>query len=73
MTRRAECVVDCINLAGKLEGVVHFGNPYALEPLLHVKRKIFGYTMPGAQLCAIDVLAGKSEANGTLPFNVKFQ
>ena len=73
MTRRAESVVDSINLAGKLAGVVHFGNPFALEPLLHVKRKIFGYTMPGAQLCAIDVLAGKSEADGTLPFNVKFK
>ena len=73
MTRRAEVVIDCINMAGKLEGVVHFGNPYALEPLKHVKRKIFGYNMPGAQPCAIDALAGKQDAPGTLPVNCKFQ
>jgi len=73
MTRRAEMVVDCINMAGKLEAVVHFGNPFALEPLQHVKRKLFGYNMPGAQECAIDALAGKIPAEGSLPFNCKFQ
>ena len=73
MTRRAEMVVDCINMAGKLEAVVHFGNPFALEPLQHVKRKLFGYNMPGAQECAIDALAGKIPAEGSLPFNCKFK
>lgn len=73
MTRRAESVINAVALAGKLAAVAHFGNPFALEPLLHVKRKIFGYTMPDAQLCAIDVLAGTCDANGTLPFYVKFQ
>ncbi|MBR4863834.1 MAG: hypothetical protein IKU07_04595 [Oscillospiraceae bacterium] len=73
MTRRAEVVIDCINMAGKLEGVVHFGNPYALEPLQHVKRKLFGYNMPGAQECAIDALAGKIPAPGSLPVNCKFK
>ena len=73
MTRRAEMVIDCVNLAGKLEAVVHFGNPYALEPLLHVKRKVFGYTMPDAQVCAIDALTGKNPANGSLPFNCEFK
>lgn len=73
MTRRAEMVIDCINMAGKLEGVVHFGNPFALEPLMHVKRKLFGYNMPGAQECAIDALAGKQPANGSLPINCNFQ
>ena len=73
MTRRAEVLIDCVNLAGKLEGVIHFGNPFALEPLMHVKRKIFGYTMPDAQLCAIDVLAGEQPANGELPFNCNFK
>ncbi len=73
MTRRAECLIDCVNLAGKLEGVVHFGNPFALEPLLHVKRKVFGYTMPGAQDCAIEALEGKLQAEGSLPFNCNFK
>lgn len=73
LTRRAESVIDAVNLADKLAAVVHFGNPYALQPLLHVKRKIFGYLMPDSQLHAIDVLAGKIPAKGKLPFNVKFQ
>ena len=73
MTRRAEVVINCINMAGKLEGVVHFGNPFALEPLMHVKRKLFGYNMPGAQECAIDALAGKQDAPGSLPVNCNFQ
>lgn len=73
LTRRAEVVINCINMAGKLEGVVHFGNPFALEPLMHVKRKLFGYNMPGAQPCAIDALAGKQDAPGSLPVNCKFQ
>ena len=73
LTRRIEAVIDSLNMAGRLSTVVHFGNPFALETLQHVKRKIFGYTMPGAQPCAIEALSGKLEPQGTLPFNVKFQ
>ena len=73
LTRRIEAVIDSLNMAGRLSTVVHFGNPFAMETLQHVKRKIFGYTMPGAQPCAIEALAGKLEPQGTLPFKVKFQ
>lgn len=73
LTRRIEVVIDSLNMANRLSTVVHFGNPFALETLQHVGRKIFGYTMPDAQLCAIDALAGKLDPKGTLPFNVKFQ
>ena len=73
MTRRVENMIDCINLANKLAAVVHFGNPFALQPLMHVKRKIFGYTMPDTQLYTIDVLKGKIPAKGTLPFHITFK
>lgn len=73
LTRRVENVIDCINLANKLAGVLHFGNPFALQPLLHVKRKLFGYTMPDTQPYCIEVLAGKLPAKGTLPFNIEFK
>jgi beta-glucosidase-like glycosyl hydrolase len=73
MTRRAESVINSLALAGKLAAIVHFGNPFALEPLYHIPRKIFGYTMPDSQLYAIDVLKGNCAANGNLPFDVKFQ
>lgn len=73
LTRRLEAVIDSLNMANRLSTVVHFGNPFALETIQHVKRKIFGYTMPDAQVCAIDALAGKQDTPGSLPFNCKFQ
>jgi len=73
LTRRAESVINALNIAGKLGALVHFGNPFAAKELLHIPRKIFGYTMPDSQLYAIDVLAGKLPAEGTLPFHVEFR
>ena len=73
LTRRTEALVNAMQYSGKLSTVVHFGNPLALKPLRHVKRKIFGYMMPQSQLHAVDVLAGKLPAKGTLPFQVEFQ
>ncbi len=73
LTRRVENLIDCVNLAGKLAAVAHFGNPFALEPLMHVKRKLFGYTMPESQSYTIEVLAGKLPAKGNLPFRINFK
>lgn len=73
LTRRMEGLIDCINLSGRLAATVHFGNPFALKHLLHVPRKIFGYDMPMAQSYAVEVLAGKLPARGTLPFRIPFQ
>ena len=73
MTRRAESLINAFVRADKLAALVHFGNPFAAEPVFHNPRKIFGYTMPDSQLHAIDVLKGKCEAHGKLPFKVKLQ
>ena len=73
LTRRLEVMIDSLNMANRLSTVVHFGNPFALETIQHVGRKIFGYIMPDAQPCAIDALAGLQGAPGSLPFNCKFQ
>lgn len=73
LTNRVCSVIDCVNLSGKLAAVVHFGNPFALQPLLHVKRKIFGYQMPATQPYTIEVLAGKLPAKGKLPFHIEFK
>lgn len=71
-TRRLESVINCLIHSGKLSTVVHFGNPYAVNKLLHVKRKIFGYLITESQNYAIDVLKGNIKAEGTLPFNIDF-
>ena len=73
LTRRTESMINALNYSGKLSAVVHFGNPFALKTVDHLKRKIFGYMMPQSQLYAIEVLAGKLPAKGTLPFQIEFQ
>lgn len=70
LTKRTEAVVNCLINSKKASTVVHFGNPYALKTILPVSRKIFGYMMTKSQLHAIDVLAGKIEAKGELPYDI---
>jgi hypothetical protein len=73
LTRRTESVINALAFSKKLKTIVHFGNPHALLPVLHVPRKIFGYMIPESQEYAIDILAGKLEAKGTLPFNIQYK
>lgn len=73
LTRRTESMINALNYSGKLSAVLHFGNPFALKTVSHLKRKLFGYMMPQSQLHAIEVLSGKLPAKGTLPFQIEFQ
>ena len=73
LTRRTESVMNALIHSGKVSAVVHFGNPYALKNLFHVKRIIFGYHISESQLHAIDILKGTKEPKGTLPFEVELQ
>ncbi len=72
LTRRTEALVNCLILSGKVSAVLHFGNPYALKPISHVPRRIFGYTASASQKYAIEVLSGKRPAKGKLPFDIQF-
>ena len=72
MTRRVEAVINALILSGKVSAVLHFGNPFALKPISHVPRRLFGYMMPQSQLYAIEVLAGKLPAKGRLPYQINF-
>ena len=73
LTRRTEAVLNALASSKKLSTIVHFGNPHALLPVKHVPRKIFGYMIPESQDYAIDVIAGKLEAKGTLPFKIEYK
>ena len=73
LTKRTEALINCVNLSGKVSAVVHFGNPYAMEPLDHVKRIIFGYNSAESQKYAVDVLAGKIPAKGKMPLKLKLK
>ena len=71
LTRRTEALINALNTSGKVKALVHFGNPYAIKPINHIPRVILGYTAPESQNYAIEVLSGKIEAKGKLPFDIK--
>ena len=64
-------LINALNTSGKVKALVHFGNPYAIKPINHITRVILGYTAPESQNYAIEVLSGKIEAKGKLPFDIK--
>ena len=71
MTRRMESVITALALPKKICALVHFGNPLALElieGIENVPRILYGYKSPNSQIYAFDVLAGKIEAKGTMPY-----
>ena len=71
LTRRTEALINALNTSGKVKALVHFGNPYAVKPINHIERVVFGYTAPESQKYAFEVLSGKIEAKGKLPFDIK--
>ena len=73
-----ECLTDRIltllrglDTAGKLTTIVHFGNPFALESVPHVKRLLIGNTSEKNVEYTMEILSGKYPAKGALPYPVK--
>ena len=72
LTRRFESVINCLVHSGKTDTVVHFGNPFAVNNLMHIKRKLFGFKIKESQKHCIEALAGKFEPTGKMPFKAEF-
>ncbi len=68
LTRRIEAVIDALSMPGKLEALVHFGNPLALNNLLPIDRKLLVYSSPESLPYAFEILAGKYPAKGKNPY-----
>ena len=68
LTRRMEALIEAVDISGKLEALVHFGNPLALNTVRKPDRVILGYNAPDSQKYAIMVLAGEIEAKGKNPY-----
>ena len=68
LTRRMEALIDALSMPGKLQTLVHFGNPLATKTLKPIPRKIFGYSATASQAHAFEVLAGKYPAKGKNPY-----
>lgn len=69
LTRRTLALLA--GLESKLQAVVLVGNPYAAREFLFAKRIVFAFDGAWCRTAALDVLAGKRQATGTLP--VTFQ
>lgn len=68
LTRRMEALIEAVDISGKLEALVHFGNPLALNTVRKPDRVILGYNAPDSQKYAIMALAGEIEAKGKNPY-----
>ena len=71
LTKRTEAVLNCLVASGKVSEIVHFGNPFALQTIGHVPRRLFGYMIKDSQIYAIDALKGTVTPKGKLPFRVE--
>ena len=61
------------SMAYHVSAIVHVGNPFALEKVVHIPRRIIGFPHPDCIANLPKVLAGELQAEGTLPMDVKFQ
>ena len=59
------------SMAYNIAAVVHVGNPYAMQKIVHVPRLIFGFPHITCMDALPLVLAGELEARGRMPFNLK--
>ena len=73
LTQRTEVLIDCLTFSDKVSAILHFGNPFALLNIRHIKRKLFGYNSPASMPYAFDILAGKIPAKGELPFSIVYK
>ncbi|MBQ3124780.1 MAG: hypothetical protein IJC09_05105 [Clostridia bacterium] len=73
LTARIVSMVDCMQVTDSVSAVVHFGNPYVLEDLVHIPRIIVGPTSRGGVDAAFEVLVGNYPAKGKLTYDVKFE
>ena len=73
LTTRVTAGIQALQVTNRVSTVLHFGNPYVMEDLVHIPRIIIGGMSRDAVKYGIDVLAGKLEAKGVLTYDVKFQ
>lgn len=73
LTHRIVTLMTALQIPGRLQTVVHFGNPYPLEELPHIPRVLIGCMSKDSTMAGIDALAGLCEANGVLTYDIKLK
>ena len=61
------------SMAYHVAAIVHVGNPFALESVVHVPRRIFGFPHQSCIERLPSVLVGETKATGKLPINIKLR
>ncbi len=64
-------VMEALQSCSRISSIVHMGNPFILEDLPHIPRRIVGCRETGNNLRAIEVLAGLHPAKGNIPYDLK--
>ena len=73
LTSRITSLIQALQVTNRISALVHFGNPFVVEDLVHIPRVLIGGISTGSVECTLDVLAGNYPAKGVLTYDVKFQ
>ena len=73
LTYRIQKVLNILHKKDRIAALVHFGNPFVLEPLPHFKRVLLGGLSAESVDATLEVLAGNNQAKGKLLYDVKLK
>lgn len=66
-------LIEAMQVSGMISTLVHFGTPYALEPLPHIPSILIGTSAKKGVMATLEVLAGNYPAKGKLTYSVNLK
>jgi len=69
MTSRLVALMDALQSTDRIVAHLYFGNPFVIEDAPYVPRVLMGFTSEIAVFHALDILAGRAEAKGRVPYD----
>ena len=72
-TPRLLALMEAMQMTGRLTTMLYFGNPFVMEDVPHIKRRLIGTLAQGSIDVALDILAGKGEALGTPTYKINLK
>lgn len=72
-TTRVIATMEALQVTNRVEAVVHFGNPFPLEDMPHIKRILVGVSSAESVESTLDVLAGRGELKGVPVYELKLK
>ncbi len=72
LTTRLVDLMDALQTTDRIVAHLHFGNPFVATDAPFVPRVLLGYTSHECVMHTLDILAGKAEAVGYMPYTLNF-